>query len=69
MSCRRLNDLPHEANRDNSGAAERTAASSEQARHEAEIAALGLAILVRLTSHAGVQTCGFCARTGADPRL
>ena len=69
MWCRRLDDLPHEANRDNSGAAEKTAASSEQARHEAEIAALGLAILVRLTSHAGVQTYALCAITGADTCL
>lgn len=51
--CRRLYDLPHEANRDNHSAAAKLAAASEQIRHEAEIAALGLAILVRLTSHAG----------------
>lgn len=55
--CRRLDDLPHEANRVNHKAAERVVSSSEQARHEAEIAALGLAILVRLTSHAGVLAC------------
>ena len=50
---RRLHDLPHDANKDNHGAAARVAAASEQAQHEAEIAALALAILVRLTSHAG----------------
>lgn len=49
--------MPHEANKDNHGAAAREAASSVQARHEAEIAALGLAVLVRLTSHAGALTC------------
>ncbi len=58
--CRRLYDLPHEANRDNHSAAARLAAVSEQTRHEAEIAALGLAILVRLTSHAGAKRILLC---------
>ena len=53
MMRRRLHELPEEANKYNHGAAARAAAASEQAQHEAEIAALALAILVRLTSHAG----------------
>ena len=57
--CRRLHGLPHEANKDNHGAAARVAAASGQAQHEAEIAALALAILVRLTSHAGAVGAPF----------
>jgi hypothetical protein len=48
-----MHQLPSEAEGGELAAAQRAASSSEQAACEAEMAALALAVLVRLTAHAG----------------
>ncbi len=50
-----LHHLPSDAEGGEHAAAQAAATSSPQALHEAETAALALAVLVRLTAHAGAH--------------